>query len=136
MKRVGQEYPNPRVNEGRRKLWLRDDLDQAILPPDLQRVRDVIEFAVGATRPDLTLLLWVSDEISLARQRERNIADHAVSDRFEGAGRAFFARVLEGYRALADDEPNRVRVVDALPPVAEVHQRVWQWVEACLSRSG
>jgi hypothetical protein len=43
MKRVGQEYPLPRVNDGRRKLWLRDDLDQAILPPDLQQVQDVAE---------------------------------------------------------------------------------------------
>lgn len=28
--RVGTEYPAPRVNDGRRKLWLRDDLDQAM----------------------------------------------------------------------------------------------------------
>lgn len=40
MKRVGREYPQPRVKEGRRQLWLRDDLDQAILPPETQRVRD------------------------------------------------------------------------------------------------
>lgn len=32
IKRVGREYPHPRVNEGRRRLWLRDDLDAAILP--------------------------------------------------------------------------------------------------------
>jgi hypothetical protein len=43
MKRVGQEYPYPRVNDGRRKLWLRDDLDHAILPPDLHSVRDAAE---------------------------------------------------------------------------------------------
>jgi hypothetical protein len=43
LKRVGSEYPRPRVTEGRRRLWLRDDLDQAILPPELQRVRDVAE---------------------------------------------------------------------------------------------
>jgi hypothetical protein len=43
MRRVGHEYPWPRVSAGRRKLWLRDDLDQAILPADLQRVRDVAE---------------------------------------------------------------------------------------------
>jgi hypothetical protein len=41
--RVGKEYPHPRVNDGRRKLWLRDDLDQAILPDDLRRVADVAE---------------------------------------------------------------------------------------------
>jgi hypothetical protein len=43
MKRVGAEYPQPRVSDGRRKLWLRDDLDQAILPPDLRPVQDVAE---------------------------------------------------------------------------------------------
>jgi hypothetical protein len=35
--------PAPRVNDGRRKLWLRDDLDQAILPPELPAVRDLTE---------------------------------------------------------------------------------------------
>jgi hypothetical protein len=32
LKRVGSEYPRPRVKEGRRQLWLRDDLDRAIAP--------------------------------------------------------------------------------------------------------
>ena len=35
--------PQPRVNDGRRKLWLKDDLDQAILPADLAPVRDAAE---------------------------------------------------------------------------------------------
>jgi len=43
MSRVGTEYPLPRVREGRRQLWLRMDLDTAILPPELSRVRDVAE---------------------------------------------------------------------------------------------
>ena len=43
MSRVGTEYPQPRVNVGRRRLWLRDDLDQAILPEELRRDRDVAE---------------------------------------------------------------------------------------------
>jgi hypothetical protein len=43
LKRVGREYPNPRVAEGPRRLWLRDDLDAAILPPELVRVTDVAE---------------------------------------------------------------------------------------------
>ena len=43
LRRIGSEYPQPRVAEGRRRLWLRDDLDAAILPNDLRRVRDVAE---------------------------------------------------------------------------------------------
>jgi hypothetical protein len=43
LKRVGIDYPQPRVKEGRRQLWLKDDLDNAILPPELRAVSDVIE---------------------------------------------------------------------------------------------
>jgi hypothetical protein len=41
IRRIGTEYPKPRINEGRRRLWLRDDLDRAILPPELATVADV-----------------------------------------------------------------------------------------------
>jgi hypothetical protein len=43
IKLVGSEYPQPRVHVGRRRLWLRDDLDAAIVPSDLARVADVAE---------------------------------------------------------------------------------------------
>ena len=32
LRRVGKDYPLPRVKEGRRQLWLIDDLDKAIAP--------------------------------------------------------------------------------------------------------
>ena len=35
------EYPKPQIAEGRRQLWLRDDLDAAILPTELAPSRDV-----------------------------------------------------------------------------------------------
>jgi hypothetical protein len=41
--RVGREYPHPRVSDGRRRLWLRDDLDKAILPPNLTSATDLAE---------------------------------------------------------------------------------------------
>ena len=43
LSRVGKEYPQPRVNEGRRRLWLKDDLDRAILPPDMAAAEDAAE---------------------------------------------------------------------------------------------
>ena len=42
LSRIGSEYPQPRVNEGRRRLWLKDDLDNAIAPTD-QHDRDAAE---------------------------------------------------------------------------------------------
>lgn len=41
LKRVGTVYPQPRVCEGRRRLWLKDDLDRAILPPELAPATDI-----------------------------------------------------------------------------------------------
>jgi hypothetical protein len=43
LKRVGAEYPPPRVNDGKRRLWLKDDLDKALLPAEFAEVRDVAE---------------------------------------------------------------------------------------------
>jgi hypothetical protein len=42
LQRVGSEYPHPRVKEGRRQLWLIDDLDRAIAP-DRSAVVDIAE---------------------------------------------------------------------------------------------
>jgi hypothetical protein len=43
--RVGadKEFPLPRVREGRRVLWLKDDLDEAMKPRDAERARDIAE---------------------------------------------------------------------------------------------
>ena len=43
LKKVGTEYPLPRVQDGRRQLWLRDDLDRAILPSELVAITDIAE---------------------------------------------------------------------------------------------
>ena len=37
------EYPAPVVNCGRRRLWLKDDLDRAIAPERAPRMRDAAE---------------------------------------------------------------------------------------------
>jgi dTMP kinase len=98
---------------------------------DLGLVRQVIDFAVGDTRPDLTLLLHVPLGVSEARRSARGV-DGACRDRFEESDRAFFERVERGFAALAAAEPGRVRWIDATRTVQEVEELVWGWVEALL----
>lgn len=43
LSRVGSEYPAPIIEQGRRKLWLKRDLDQAI--GNTTEIRDMIEDA-------------------------------------------------------------------------------------------
>jgi len=97
---------------------------------DLVRVRGVIDFAVGDTRPHLTLLLRVPVEVSEIRRTLRGIA---YRDRFEQADREFFQRVEAGYDAIAKEEPRRVKVIDATRGIEEVAEEVWRHVEPLIA---
>lgn len=112
---------------------------------DLGLVEQVIRFAVGDTRPDLTLLLRIPVEVSEGRRHHRSTAastppgqpEHVphqepAHDRFEAADRSFFERVERGFDAIAAAEPDRVFAVDATRTVAEVETAIWERVEAFL----
>lgn len=71
--------------------------------------------AVGI-RPGLTLLL----DVAVAHGRERARGRDLYPDRIEREQDAFFERVREAFRARAAAEPERIRVIDASPPPAEV----------------
>jgi dTMP kinase len=96
---------------------------------DLKLIRGVIDFAVGETRPRLTLLLEISPEISAARLASRQSGQPLERDRFEEADRAFFERVARGYGAIAAAEPGRIKVVDAAGSLDTVSAVIWGHVE-------
>lgn len=102
---------------------------------DLARVRAIIDFAVGDTRPDLTLLLHVPVEISEQRRTVRQATLPFVRDRMEEADRAFFERVAAGYRAIAAAEPQRVKLIEAVGDEEAIHTAIWQHVQDLLTRS-
>jgi dTMP kinase len=96
---------------------------------DLQLVRTVVDFAVGSTRPDLTILLHVPIAVSEARRSSRPSTGR---DRMEELDRAFFERVEKGFSALAAAEPKRVRVIDATQPIEAVRDQIWGLVQSLL----
>jgi dTMP kinase len=99
---------------------------------DLKEVRRVVDYAVGETLPDLTLLLRVPLEVSEARRASRG----GQRDRFEEAGRGFFERVEAGYDNLARSERDRVRLIDATKSVEEVAEAIWLFVHPlCAQRT-
>ena len=99
---------------------------------DLVHVQTVIDFAVGATKPDLTLFLHVPPEVSAERLRGRQAGQPVVRDRIEEADREFFARVAHGYKVIATAEPPRVRRINAAQPVEIVSASIWKNVSPLL----
>ncbi|MBN2506251.1 MAG: dTMP kinase [Verrucomicrobia bacterium] len=99
---------------------------------DMAQVRRIIDFAVGHTRPHLTLLLDVPLAVSEARRARRHAAPAARRDRFEEAERAFFQRVHDGFHEIARAEPGRIKVIDGTRSVDAVSDAIWAHVSALL----
>ena len=99
---------------------------------DMDFVRSVIDFAVGDTRPRLTLFLKVSAAVCAERLRSRQATLPFVRDRIEESDRRFFERVAHGFEAVAAAEPQRVKVLDASGTMDGVSATIWQHVEPLL----
>ena len=90
-----------------------------------------IEHAVlGATRPDLTLILDLPAEAGLARAAERGGAEA----RFESKGLACHQRLREGFLAVAAAEPDRCAVIDANQSIDGVSAAIAEAVANFLRR--
>lgn len=103
---------------------------------DLKMVQSIIDIAVGDTRPNLTLLLTVTPEISELRRAMRQSTLPFMRDRIEESDRKFFERVEQGFAAIAAAEPNRFRALDASGTIENVSDRVWELVQPALPKLG
>jgi dTMP kinase len=99
---------------------------------DLKFVRDVIEFAVGGTRPNLTVLLRVPSNVSADRLHARRSRAAVAPDRIENEDDLFFQRVAAGYEAISAAEPERVRAVNATGEPNTVGAAIWNLVRPML----
>ena len=86
------------------------------------------ELVQRGLRPDLTILLDVSLEVSAER-----IAGRDFQDRFEAEQRGFFQNVRDAYLERAAAEPRRIKIVDASQPLAQVQAAIATQLDAVLS---
>jgi len=89
-------------------------------------VADLDRIACRGRAPGLTLWIDVDLETSLSRARDRNTRQSSSGTRMDEQSRAFYRRVLDGYRLLASREPNRFIRVDGRGKPDEVAERVWE----------
>lgn len=85
---------------------------------DLDKVKSCNIFATNGLKPDLTFYLEVPLNIAHTRSHKR------VYDRIESAGDNFFQRVIDGFRAIAESEPERFVIIDSTDELEVTRQRI------------
>ncbi len=73
---------------------------------DLEMVTEINNIATRGCQPDYSILLDISPEEALKRQK-------AGKDRFEAENPAFHRKIRQGYLTIAEEEPERWLVIDA-----------------------
>lgn len=96
---------------------------------DARQVEAINQFAIGATKPDLTILIDLPPEIGLARVHARS---DGQLDRMEQEAIEFFHAVRQGYLALAAAEPQRFLVLDGSQSIEELQSKIWSEIQARL----
>jgi dTMP kinase len=79
---------------------------------NLEALRNVIDFATGSLRPDLTLYLDITPEAGL-RRRASGMMFGEEWNRLDDKEMAFHQRVYKGYRELLLKEPARFAEINA-----------------------
>lgn len=85
---------------------------------DLGIIRQLNAYVTKGIKPDLTLMLMI-DADEATRRRE------GAPDRIEQENKLFFIRVANGYKTIAHEEPERVKIINVENHSREVlHERI------------
>ena len=104
-------------------------LTRGLKVEELTQLRQLNDFASNGLAPDMTLLLDGRPEVLLSRRDARG-----VSDRYENKGLDFQHSIRNGFLALAEAEPERIKVVNAEGGQEEVQALVMQEITALLEK--
>lgn len=96
----------------------------------IARIEAMEQWVQKGRQPDLTLLLDLPVKVGLERAGRRS-----APDRFESENLAFFERVRRGYLLMADNQPDRFRVIDASRPQGDVAHSIQAVIDAFMEQA-
>ncbi len=88
---------------------------------DFSAINWLENFVQGNLRPDLTLLFDAPIQIGMERAGQRG-----QLDRFESEKMAFFEQVRQAYLRIAEQQPQRVKIIDARVSLEKVQLQIHQ----------
>ena len=93
-------------------------------------INTLADWVQEGLQPDLTILLDAPAEIGMDRAGRRGAADRLEIEKTE-----FYARVREGYLALAESEPERFAIIDASQTLDDVQVAISEKLVGLLNHS-
>ncbi|MCK4715654.1 MAG: dTMP kinase [Candidatus Marinimicrobia bacterium] len=90
---------------------------------DIEFIKRLNAVATKSLIPDKTFILDISLEERLQRLGEKNL------DRLEQEAIAFHKKVREGFIAMAQEEPERMILIDGNRPSGEISKDIWNYVK-------
>lgn len=93
-------------------------------------IQQIEAVSTEGMRPDLTLLL----DLPVIEGIERSVGRGQGSDRFEEQDLEFKRRVRQAYLNRQNDEPDRIRIINATESVENVHAQIWGLVSNLIDR--
>lgn len=90
-----------------------------------EMVQDLCTLVCQGTLPDLTFFLDIDPKQGLKRAQARNQQQSSTMDRIEIERLEFHQKVLQGLRAIAQESPERVCILDATQSIESVFSTAW-----------
>lgn len=97
---------------------------------DINKINAIQDMAFDNFKPNLTILFDVRPEIGLQRIKNRNQNDRLDKETLE-----FHNLVYQGYQAIAKNNSERIKVVDASKELNQVLEEVYQIIKSFISNS-
>jgi len=95
---------------------------------DLGMIERLNHFATGGLKPDLTVVFDLDPEAARARSGLGSRPVGGLLGAFDEQDYDFHQRMRAGYLKMAENEPSRIRVVDASGSTLETHSQVMSLV--------
>ncbi|WP_317367640.1 dTMP kinase [uncultured Tyzzerella sp.] len=87
-------------------------------------VKKINNIATGGLIPDITFFLDLPPNKAIERKKEQK-----ELDRLESEKDYFYKKVYEGYKILIDKNSERIKVIDALQTIDEIHKNIINHLE-------
>ena len=94
-------------------------------------IKNINRAVVNSLEPDITFLLKLKPEDSIARKSKQ-----AELDRLEAEKANFHQRVFDGYISLARRNKERIKIIDALKTEEDIHNEILNHIESFMKKRG